>query len=775
MTSKTKSKGRVSSKLATCITVRGARHHNLKNIDLSIPLHQLTVVTGLSGSGKSTLAFDTLYAEGQRRYVETFSPYTRQFLERMDKPEVDRIEGLPPAIAIQQTNSVKTSRSTVGTMTEIADHLKVLMPRISTLFCPKCDREIRPHGVGEIVEAMKSKGSVSWLIGFRVSIPESMKVDSILDELRSQGFHRLLHESKVFRLDEATPGSLQKAKSIWVILDRASVTDRVRFKEAVEKALEYGKGVVLFQEATAPSDENEIRYSSRWYCPDDQIDFKEPTPALFSFNNPVGACPECRGFGRVIEIDYDKAIPDRRFTLASGAIKPFQTPSFDECQKDLIRYAKTKKIPLDIPFEQLKAEHQQWVIEGEPGYQEGEWDKKWYGVKGFFKWLESKSYKMHVRVMLSKYRAYLPCVACGCGRFQPETLNFQVKHTFGEKNRWTLPMINQLPMDRAISFFESLRVSNTDPGAEQLQKEILARLRYLQEVGLCYLTLDRSTRSLSGGEVERVNLTSCLGNSLVNTLFVLDEPSVGLHPRDIHQLVGVLHRLRDRGNTVVVVEHEESVMRSADYVVDMGPLRGEQGGEVIFAGAYFKLLKDRRSLTAGYLRGEKEVPTPTKRRDLRKSERLVVEKADAHNLKKIDVSIPLRGLVVITGVSGSGKSSLIHHALAPSLEMAIKFGHADGIRGAEAVRSFVTVDQSPLTKSSRSNPALYLGIYDDIRTLLAETEEAKREGFTASHFSFNSSLGRCERCAGTGYEKIEMQFLADVQVLCPICQGNDGS
>ena len=771
MNVKSKSKGNIRSKLATCISVQGARHHNLKNVNVSIPLHQLTVVTGLSGSGKSTLAFDTLYAEGQRRYVETFSPYTRQFLERMDKPEVDRIEGLPPAIAIQQTNSVKTSRSTVGTMTEIADHLKVLMPKISTLFCPKCDREIRPHSVVEIIAAIQKQGNGPWLVGFSVSVPETMKVDLILDELRSQGFHRLLHEEKVVRLDEATPESLKQARTVWVILDRVSVTERVRFKESVERGLEFGKGVVLFRDPAQPTEEREIRYSNRWYCPDDRIEFKEPTPALFSFNNPVGACPKCKGFGRVIEIDYDKALPDHRMTLASGAIKPFQTPSFEDCQKDLIRFAKAKKVPLDLPFEQLKAEHRQWVIEGDPEFKDEEWTKRWYGVKGFFRWLETKSYKMHVRVLLSKYRTYLPCESCHRGRFQPETLNFQVKHDFDEVSRWHLPQLNQLPMDRAILFFESLKISKQDPGAEQIRKEILARCRYLKEVGLGYLTLDRSTRGLSGGEVQRVNLTSCLGNSLVNTLFVLDEPSVGLHPRDIHQLVGVLHRLRDRGNTVVVVEHEESVMRSADHLIDMGPLRGEQGGEVVFSGGYRELLKDRGSLTSQYLRGEKEVSVPKKRRNLDKSERLIIEKAEEHNLKGIEVSIPLKGLIVITGVSGSGKSSLIHHVLAPRLEMALKFGHAEGIRGSEAVQSFVTVDQSPLTKSSRSNPALYLGIYDDIRTLFAETEEAKREGFTASHFSFNSSLGRCERCAGTGFEKIEMQFLADVHVICPICQG----
>ncbi len=765
------SSGLILSKLATCISVQGARHHNLKNVNLSIPLHQLTVVTGLSGSGKSTLAFDTLYAEGQRRYVETFSPYTRQFLERMDKPEVDRIEGLPPAIAIQQTNSVKTSRSTVGTMTEIADHLKVLMPKISTLFCPKCDREIHPYSVIEIIEAIQKKGVGPWLVGFSVSVPETMNVDLVLDELRSQGFHRLFHQEKVLRLDEATPESLKMDRSLWVILDRVSVTERVRFKESVERGLEFGKGVVLFREAAHPSEEREIRYSNRWYCPDDRIDFKEPTPALFSFNNPVGACPSCKGFGRVVEIDYDKAIPDHRLTLASGVIKPFQTPSFEDCQKDLIRFAKSKKIPLDIAFDQLKAEHRQWVIEGDPEFEEGEWTKRWYGVKGFFRWLESKSYKMHVRVLLSKYRTYLPCESCRSGRFQPETLNFQVKQLFENSSRWTLPQLNQLPMDRAIQFFDSLAISKQDPGAEQIRKEILARCRYLTEVGLGYLTLDRSTRGLSGGEVQRVNLTSCLGNSLVNTLFVLDEPSVGLHPRDIHQLVGVLHRLRDRGNTVVVVEHEESVMRSADHLVDMGPLRGEQGGEVVFSGTYRDLLKNRDSLTSQYLRGEKTISVPKKRRNLEQSPRLIVEKASEHNLKGIDVSIPLKGLIVVTGVSGSGKSSLIHHVLAPRLEMALKFGHAEGIQGTDAVQSFVTVDQSPLTKSSRSNPALYLGIYDDIRTLFAETEEAKREGFTASHFSFNSSLGRCERCAGTGFEKIEMQFLADVHVICPICNG----
>lgn len=762
---------RVSSKIHPCISIRGARQHHLKNIDVDIPLHQLTVVTGLSGSGKSSLAFDTLYAEGQRRYVETFSPYTRQFLERMDKPVVDRIEGLPPAIAIEQTNSVKTSRSTVGTMTEISDYLKMWMPEASTLFCPQCDREIRPYSVNEVMGLMEQEGTSPWLVGFQVDIPDSTPIREVVDELRRQGFLRVLRHEKIDRIDEEIPLSWNSEKSVWVVVDRVSVSERVRFKEAIESAYEHGKGVVCFRLASDLQEKNEIRYSNRWYCPYDRIAFKEPTPALFSFNHPLGACPRCRGFGRVIEIDYDKALPNKRLTLASGVIKPFQTASFEECQRDLIRFCKAKKIPLDLGFDQLKAEHQKWVIEGDPQFDGENWTQHWYGVKGFFKWLESKSYKMHVRVLLSKYRTYSTCPDCHGGRFQPETLRFQVKHTFRSQSRWTLPEIHQLSVDQAILFFETIQDSSQKSGADAFRKEILSRLRFLKQVGLSYLTLDRSTRTLSGGEIERVNLTSCLGNSLVNTLFVLDEPSVGLHPRDTHQLIDVLHQLRDRGNTVVVVEHEESVMRSADHIIDLGPLRGEQGGEVVFSGPYSQLIRNKKSLTGSYLRGDQEIPCAAPSRNIQKNRWLRLQGSGVHNLKNIDLKIPLNALVVVTGVSGSGKSSLVHHLLAPLLEEGIRQGQAKGLGGHETVRGMVLVDQSPLTKNSRSNPALYLGIYDDIRSLMAESEDAVREGYTASHFSFNSSLGRCERCSGTGFEKIEMQFLADVYVVCPVCQG----
>jgi excinuclease ABC subunit A len=765
------------------IAVRGARQHNLKGIDVDIPHYRLTVVTGLSGSGKSSLAFDTLYAEGQRRYVETFSPYTRQFLERMDKPDVDLIDGLPPAIAIEQSNSVKTSRSTVGTMTEIADHLKLLFARLASLTCPHCGRQVRPLGATQITDqVLEARAGREVIVGFSVPMPNRPSLAAALATLRQQGFLRVWLNGELRRTDDPVPEGETAPPLLRVVQDRVAVAakNRARLAEAIESALRHGQGQVQVFEATTDF-KNELRFSSAWICPYDGTEFREPSPALFSFNNPMGACPACRGFGRTIEIDYERALPDRRLSIRGGVVKPWQSGVSLECQRDLLKHCADQGIPINKPFCDLEPWMQKFVIEGElrKGTTLDElWEAGgWYGVKGYFQWMETKTYKMHVRVFLSRYRAYKTCPVCHGARFQPETLNFQLGANANGKGL-TLPEINRLPLTQACDFFASLPLPPGDDATEQLRDGILARLTYLLEVGLGYLTLDRATRTLSGGEIQRVNLTSCLGNSLVNTLFVLDEPSIGLHPRDMGQLVGVMKRLRDRGNTVLVVEHEEAVMREADHLLELGPGRGADGGDIVFAGDFKKMLACKDSLTGAYLNGTKTIPLPEKRRAPDPAFQLQLIEAKANNLQGIDVTVPLGMFVGISGVSGSGKSTLVHQVLHPAL-LAARHVQSDNeeasawreLRGADFISEVVRVDQSPLSRTPRSNAALYLGAYDFIRDLFAGTDAARSQGYTAGDFSFNGGTGRCPRCNGSGAEKIEMQFLADVFVTCPVCEG----
>lgn len=763
-----------------CISVRGARHHNLKNIDFEIPHHQLTVVTGLSGSGKSTLAFDTLYAEGQRRYVETFSPYTRQFLERMDKPQVDRIEGIPPAIAIEQSNPVKTTRSTVGTMTEIADHLKLLFPRVAQLTCPECGHPVRPYTSQQVVAALFEKWSNrSVLIGFPIQFPEKTSWSSAVEFLQQQGFLRFWKDGQIERTDSPTVKSGSALRELTVIQDRiaCSPENKARLVEGIENAFRFGKGQVRAWLADDALRNDELRFSNRWCCPYHNLEFSEPTPSLFSFNNPVGACPTCRGFGRTIEIDYERALPDRTLSIQDGVVKPWQSGVSVECQKDLLKHCRARKIPVNVPFRELKPEQQRFVIEGELSDAKSLnelWEAGgWYGVKGYFQWLETKTYKMHVRVFLSRYRDYKVCPSCHGDRFQPQTLLFRAR--LGD--RWmTLAELNRLSLSEAAQALRGLDCPEDDEATGRLKTEILTRLEFLEQVGLGYLSLDRATRTLSGGEIERVNLTSCLGNSLVNTLFVLDEPSIGLHPRDTQRLVNVVCRLRDRGNTVVVVEHEEAVMRQADHILDLGPGRGEQGGEIVFSGTYAEMLRDGRSLTGQYLSGKKEIEVPRARRAPRPGFQLELKGASENNLRDINVTVPLGLFVAVTGVSGSGKSTLVHDVIHAALDDEKKGVGLGGIglralKGSDAIGHVVRVDQSPLTKTPRSNAVLYLGAYDAIRDLFAGTEAAQSQGLAASAFSFNAGMGRCQRCSGTGFERIEMQFLSDVFVTCPVCEG----
>ncbi len=836
MGSKVAKKRRVHAPVANdCIEIRGARQNNLKGIDVDLPLGKLTVVTGPSGSGKSSLAFDTIYAEGQRRYVETFSPYMRQFLDRMDKPRVDEIRGIPPAIAIEQSNPVKSSRSTVGTMTEINDYLKLLWPRVARGFCPSCRREIRPETAKSIADqVLHGCAGKIVLVTFWVAVPPKTEPRKFFEFLQQQGYLRIWIDNGIVRVD-AEPKIKRLGVRVQVIQDRVEISkeNRARLVEAIETALRFGKGklnvVSLSERENAQRltsnvqhpttthlslrPNHEFPFSTGWHCAHCDLDIRPPTAGLFSFNNPLGACPECRGFGRTIAIDLNKAIPDRSLSIKQGVVRVFRGAEFGESQKDLLRACAREEIDIHVPFEELSKADQDFVIEGEkrPGdYTDEDYeDDRWYGVRGFFRWLESKTYKMHVRVLLSRYRAYTTCPSCNGGRYQPETLNYKIQ------NGATVPVANSihgkpeacatltLPDFQALSISDARDfLSRIDPAAagpndstaRMLRNEICARLNYLCEVGVGYLTLDRSTRTLSGGEVQRVNLTTCLGASLVNTLFVMDEPTIGLHPRDVGQLVRVMHNLRDKGNTLLVVEHEEQIIRAADNLLDIGPGRGEQGGELVFSGRLqdfvgqplrlpnarmasdaLALQRFPASLTRDYLSGRRSIPLPKSRR--RSTSFIKISGARQHNLKKIDVDLPVGIFTCVTGVSGSGKSTLIHDVLYRNLLRAKgqsgdpEPGVCKSVTGAHRIGEVIMVDQALLARTPRSTPILYLGLYDRVRELFAAQPEAMAQGLTASAFSFNSGSGRCERCSGTGYEKIEMQFLSDLYVRCSECEG----
>jgi excinuclease ABC subunit A len=771
-----------------CIEVRGAYQNNLKRLNVDLPLNQMTVITGPSGSGKSSLAFDTIYAEGQRRYVETFSPYMRQFLDRMDKPRVDEIRGIPPAIAIEQANPVKSSRSTVGTMTEINDYLKLLWPRVAHAFCPSCGRDVKPETASSITNHVLAEfDGKTVLVTFWVAVPPKTEPQTFFSFLQQQGYLRVYLDGKIVRVDGEN-GVKRLGARVQVIQDRIRVSqeNRSRLAEGVETALRFGKDriniVPVADEGGGRREKKtsgEAPFSTGWHCAHCDLDIRPPTPGLFSFNNPLGACPQCRGFGRTIAIDLNKAIPDRSLSIAEGAVRVFRGQEFGESQKDLLRACAREEVDIRLPFEELPKSDQDFVIDGErkPGDDDYEDDGLWYGVRGFFRWLESNTYKMHVRVLLSRYRAYVTCPTCHGSRFQPDTLNYQVvvpaNAAVRKQRQWTLPQFQALSIADGCNVLQAIEVSPQDSTAIMLRREICSRLTYLRHVGLGYLTLDRSTRTLSGGEVQRVNLTTCLGASLVNTLFVMDEPSVGLHPRDVGRLIRVMHDLRDKGNTLLVVEHEEAIIRSADNLIDIGPGRGEQGGELVFSGRLNEAMPG--SLTGDYLSGRKSIPLPKSRR--KSTSFIKIAGAREHNLKNVDVEIPLGIFTCVTGVSGSGKSTLIHDVLyrnllrAKGLTPEQEPGLCKSVTGAHRVGEVVMVDQSALARTPRSTPILYLGLYDRVRELFAVQPEAMSQGLTASAFSFNSGSGRCERCSGTGFEKIEMQFLSDLYVRCAECEG----
>lgn len=741
-----------------CIRVVGARQNNLQNVTLELPLGRMSVVTGVSGSGKSSLAFDTIYAEGQRRYVETFSAYARQFLDRMDKPAVERIEGIPPAVAIQQVNPVRTSRSTVGTMTEINDHLKLLYARAARLYCPGCDAPVRrdtPESIWEALRTGPAQAGARAVVTFPVPIPENFDEEEVLALLGKQGYTRI-HRREAGRLE--------------VVQDRLSVEGRrkQRWLEAFETALRHGQGhVAVWVEGEEPA-----RYSSALHCAGCDVAFRDPVPNLFSFNSAIGACETCRGFGRVIGVDPGLVVPDHGKTLAEGAVRPWQTESYRECQQDMVRFAKRAGVPLDVPWRALTEEQRAWVMEGEGSWEDG----LWYGVARFFTWLESKAYKMHIRVLLSKYREYRECPACHGARLRPEALNWRL--VVGRR-RLPLHALVQLPIEESARLLRELRdAGEHDEATAMVLDEILGRLGFLLEVGLGYLTLDRQSRTLSGGEVQRINLTTALGSSLVNALFVLDEPSIGLHPRDIDRLVGVLHRLRDAGNTLLVVEHDPAVIAAADHVVELGPGPGERGGQIVFEGTVAQLKRSRASATGAFLAGRLRVATGARRAlPPEPAAWLRLSGASQHNLKAIDVAFPLDRLVVVAGVSGSGKSTLVqdvlHRQLCRCFGVATETpGRCTAMLGWEAVEEVVLVDQAPIGKTARSNPASYVGAFDALRSLFASAPLAIQRGYTAGTFSFNAGTGRCPVCQGTGFEHVEMQFLSDVYIECPDCHGS---
>ncbi|WBY03676.1 excinuclease ABC subunit UvrA [Ramlibacter tataouinensis] len=786
------------------IRIRGARQHNLKNLDLDLRTGELTVVTGPSGSGKSSLVFDTLYAEGQRRYVETFSAYARQFLDRMDKPAVDRVEGVPPAIAIDQTNPVRSSRSTVGTMTELNDHLKLLFARAAELFDRKSGRRVRhdtPETIYAELMARTKDGDPRLVVTFPVELPASTTPEEVEQWLAASGFTRVQAQREV-----ATVTGPRKVLDVVADRFRIQGVEKVRAIEAIEVALKRGAGRMAVY-ATVAEDEAQVwKFSTGLHCPDSDIRYADPIPSMFSFNSPVGACETCRGFGRVIGVDYGLVIPNDKLTLRAGAIKPMQTPAWQECQDDLMRHAETAGIPRDTPWYKLTPEQKQWVIDGTPNYKEGNWSKQWYGVRRFFQYLESKAYKMHIRVLLSKYRSYTPCEACGGARLKLESLLWRlgsreaadavlpparrflpVGVDWPREQLEALPGLSLhdlmlLPIDKLRQFFAQLEPqagADAPAGEHQALKllfeEITTRLKYLVDVGIGYLTLDRQSRTLSGGEVQRINLTTALGTSLVNTLFVLDEPSIGLHPRDMNRITEAMKRLRDAGNTLVVVEHDPAVMLAADRMIDMGPGPGERGGQIVFDGATDDL-RHADTLTGAYLGGRKQVGMGFKRAVTAATPRLVLEGACEHNLKNLSVEFPLQRLVVVTGVSGSGKSTLVQDILAPALlrhfgRATETPGHHERLLGADHLGDVVFVDQSPIGKTARSNPVSYVGAWDSLREIFANSALARQRGYTAAKFSFNSGDGRCPTCGGSGFEHVEMQFLSDVYLRCPDCDG----
>jgi excinuclease ABC subunit A len=768
------------------IRVRGARVHNLKNIDFVIPHNAITVVTGVSGSGKSSLAFDTLYAEGQRRYIESLSAYARQFLERIEKPDVDEITGIAPAISIRQKNSTRNPRSTVATATEIYDYLRLLFARIGHTFCLRCGEEVRRDTLDEIAARVLAlpAGRRFYVLYELKLTPEAATnashatrprkpvrvaqeaVRESLIGLRKRGFNRLYQSGRVFEF--SAPEELLDVnftQPVYVVVDRLALAPEIRSRlmDSVEICYREGGGEAILEfvpDAPGATPERLV-FNERFECKKCGATYQEPEPRLFSFNSPYGACPRCQGFGNTIDFDIDRVIPDKSKSLADGAIHPWTKPRYRQIALEMRRFARSKGIPFEVPFRELTAAQRDAIIEGDR-------KEKYDGVQGFFGLLERKKYKLHVRVFLSRYRGYAICPDCRGTRLRAEARAVRI----GGRS---ITEVCQMTVKQARPFFESLVLT---PGeatiVEKVLEEIQLRLRFLDQVGLDYLSLDRLTSTLSGGEAQRIQLATSLGSHLVGALYVLDEPSIGLHPRDTNRLIEILKGLRDLGNTLLVVEHDPDTILAADYLLDLGPGAGEHGGKLIFAGTRDAMLADPHSLTGRYLRGELKIAVPAKRRKTQ-GKFLKIFGAHSHNLKNVDVMIPLGMLVAVTGVSGSGKSTLVYDVLYQALQRKRTGGNwrecCDRLEGDAAVTAVEMVDQSPIGRTPRSNPATYLKAFDPIREVFASTPEAKKRGFTPGHFSFNIPGGRCEACQGDGTVTVEMRFLADVELICEECRG----
>ena len=774
---------------ASVIRVSGARVHNLKNISFEIPHNAITVVTGVSGSGKSSLAFDTIYAEGQRRYIESLSAYARQFLERIEKPDVDEIDGIAPAIAIKQKNSTRNPRSTVATATEIYDYLRLLYARAGRTFCTRCGNEVRRDTIDEITtRVLALESGRRFYVLFRLALAEPQKksgarksarpaaaaVQSALAGLQKRGFNRIYQDGRVHEFSSPeTLLDVDFARPVYVLVDRLAISPDVRSRlaDSVEICFRDGQGEAILEfpppaAAPAPPDApaaapERMVFSERFECKTCGLVYQEPEPRLFSFNSPYGACPRCQGFGNTVDFDLDLVIPDRGKSIAGGAVEPWTKPRFRALWQDLKRFARARNIPLDAPFRQLTAEQRDAIVDGDPR-------ADYVGVKGFFAWLERKKYKLYVRVFLSRYRGYALCPDCGGARLRSEARAVRIDGR-------SITDVCALTVAEARLFFAALALGAEQAAiADKILEEVRLRLRFLDEVGLDYLTLDRLTSTLSGGEAQRIQLATSLGSHLVGALYVLDEPSIGLHPRDTHRLIEILKSLRDLGNTILVVEHDPDTIAAADYVLDLGPGAGELGGKLLFAGPRDLLLAAPHSLTARYLNGELRIPVPPLRR--KPSGRFLrILGARAHNLQNLDVMIPLATMVAVTGVSGSGKSTLVYDVLYRALQIKRAGGNfrhlCDAIEGDAQLTEVVLVDQSPIGRTPRSNPSTYMKAFDGIREVFAATPEAKRRGFSPGHFSFTIPGGRCEACQGEGTVTVEMQFLADVELLCEECRG----
>ena len=759
------------------LVIRGARQHNLKGFDLEIPRRTVTVVTGPSGSGKSSLAFDTIYAEGQRRYVESLSSYARQFLERMEKPDVDLVEGLSPAVAIEQKNPTKTSRSTVGTATEIYDYLRLLWARVGHTFCPNCGREIRPETVQSVADTvMKLPAGTRFYVTFPLRLSNKVTHDVVVENLRAQGFLRVAMDGIAFHLDELAESKrdLTLAKELLVVVDRLSVSSESagRLSDAVGTAFAEGEGdcvILLTDEVASPIDRaptTRLRFTERFECPNDGTVLPAPTPQLFSFNNPRGACSQCNGFGAVLEYDESLVVPYPTRSLRDGALDPWTKPRYDNKRRQLAEFAKRERISMDKPWEQLSSQHRQLLL-----------NSRTRGYKGIFpllKDLEEKRYKQYIRVFLRQYQLAQECPRCHGTKLQPEALNVRV----GGLN---IAQVADMPVDKLLVWLNELQLSDFERQvAAMILKEARDRVAFLCDVGLSYLSMNRATRTLSGGEAQRIGLANSLGSQLVDTLYVLDEPSIGLHPRDMDRLLRLLKRLRDSGNSVLVVEHDLAAIEMADYMVELGPGSGEAGGNVVFAGPMTRIAES--PLTGQYVTGRRSIPLPEERRRLG-PRWITLSGAREHNLKNVDVRIPIGALTVVTGVSGSGKSTLVHDVLYRALETHLlgehsakihlgeRVGDYDTITGFDALEDVVLIDQSPIGKSPRSNPVTYVKAFDEIRNIFADTPLARQRKYTAGTFSFNVSGGRCEACEGAGALEVEMVFMADVYVPCEECGG----